>query len=146
MLGRGSFPREGHGPCSPPTSCRRTPTRHRTSVTLFQASPQTTLPGSKVYQKARKLEKCPPNVSFLNHALVYISTSLPLAIKTHTRICPPKTRLKIDIVRKQTHCLGKSKSWLESKRWSWGSSSPSRLKTWVEQAGGHWGKDVKWPH
>lgn len=110
MLGRGSFPREGHGPCSPPVGCGQTPTGHCTLATLFQASPQTTLPGSKVYQKARKLGKCPPNVSLLNHALVYVSTSLPLAIKTHTRICPPKTRLKIDIVLKQTHRLGKSKS------------------------------------
>lgn len=96
------------GPCFPLWMTDTDPIP--TAAVLLQASPQTTSFGSSVCEKARKLEKSPPNASLLNHALMYISTSQPLAIKTYTQICPPKTCLKIDIVLKQTHRLGKSKS------------------------------------
>lgn len=91
------------GPSLFPLATDRPRQDTRPLAILFQASPGIASPGSKVYQKVRKLEKLPPNVSLLNHTLMNVSTSLPLAIKTHTQICPPKRRLKIDIVLKQTH-------------------------------------------
>lgn len=88
------------GPCFPAwvTDPDQTPT----SAMLFQAGPQTTACGSSVCEEPRKLENFPPNVSLLHHALVYISTSPPQAIKTHAQSCPPKTGLKIHIAFKQT--------------------------------------------
>lgn len=87
---------------------QQTQTQHRPLPDSFKPAPQTTSFGSSVCEKAKKLEKIFPQMSLLNHALMYISTSQPLAIKTHTQICPPKTCLKIDIVLKQTHRPGNS--------------------------------------
>lgn len=92
------------GPCSPPVGCRQTRPRHPRLSHTLPAGLQATSLSSKVYQKARKLENFPPNVSLLHCIFVSVPTSPPLAIKTYTRICPPKGGLKIDIVLKQTHC------------------------------------------
>lgn len=106
-----------------------------TSAVLFRAGPQTTSFGSSVCEKARRLEKFPPNVPLLNHALMYTSTSPPRAIKSHTQICPPKTRLNIDTILKQTHRRQvKILTWVKMMRL--GDPSPSRPKNWVEQAVG----------
>lgn len=101
-----------------------------TSATLFQAGPQTTSFGFRGFEKVRKLENFPPNVSLLNHALMYIPTSPPPAIKTHTQICPPKLGLKIDIVLKQTHGSASQNPDL-SQNDEAGYSSPSRPNIWV---------------
>lgn len=96
-------PAQLHGALLSSVDDRQTQTQHPPQPYSPQAGPQATSFGSSVREKVRKLENVPPNVSLLNHALMYISTSQPPAIKTHTQICRPKTRLKIDIVLKQTH-------------------------------------------
>ena len=116
-----------------------------TSATLFQAVPQTTSSGFRGFEKVRKLENFPPNVSLLNHALMYIPTSLPPAIKTHTQICPPKSGLKIDIVLKQTHRSASQNPDL-SQNDEAGYCRPSRLNIWVEQTRGQRGKDRRYTH
>lgn len=100
---RGSLAREiARGPRSPLRTTERSRPAPPTAL-LSQAGPQAASLGSSVCEARRTLENFPPNVSLLDHALMYVSTSQPLAIKTHTPICPPQTCLKIDLVLKQTH-------------------------------------------
>lgn len=97
-----SFTSESRGALLSCLGLQTDPDQTPTSAMLFQAGPQTTACGSSVCEEPRKLENFPPNVSLLHHALVYISTSPPQAIKTHAQSCPPKTGLKIHIAFKQT--------------------------------------------
>lgn len=120
------------------------PDRHPPSATLLRFGPQTTSFCFRVFEKVRKLETFPPNVSLLNHALMYIPTSPPPAIKTHTQICPPKSGLKIDIVLKQTH-----RSASQDPDFSQNDKAryprPSRLSIWEAPTGGQRGKDTGTP-